>query len=140
MASAPNTDSAIRSVLSARDALLKNMNQAAAKLDGIRETIKDAAYGRALTPDEQSKIAEINAAMGSLLAAHRDLVLMTYISLGRSDEVTRLRNLVDGISNDLKTRTEKVSQVVKNLAEFAKIVNGVSAVLTNLGKLAAVVA
>jgi hypothetical protein len=87
------------------------------------------------TPADLKRLADLQAALDSVLAAMDDLNTITMKAMDDSDEIKAIRQAVVGVVKDLKKTAQRIARIGRVATQIGNVLGGVTALSDNLAAL-----
>lgn len=132
--------SEIEAVIDARKQATKAISTERTRLSRKKNRIieKAAEEHRPPTADEKAAIAECKAVIAELNNVEETLIIVTNLELSSSAEVKALAKQVAAVNEGLVKEKNKIVKIIDMVNSVAETIKKINDVVTQLGKLAAV--
>jgi len=87
------------------------------------------------TPADLKRLADLEAAVDSVLAAMDDLNTITMKAMDDSDELKAIRQAVVGVVKDLKKTAQRIAKIGAIATQIGNVLGGVTALSDNIAAL-----
>ncbi len=131
----------IQVIVAARKEATSQLDARAHELNGKINAISVAVAQahRAMTADEKAAIAECDALLDQIDKVEKKLILVTNLALSSAPSVRALAKQIADVNAGLEKKTQEIKKVVEVVTRIGDTIKQVSALVTQLGKLAAII-
>jgi methyl-accepting chemotaxis protein len=126
----------IADIIAQREAARKKIGDAQAALKAEIQSIRDDAFGRPVTAEEQADIDKHFQAIDKLTEADTQVARATVQLLNQSAEAQKLAAAIDGVNNDMKKTLDDVKGIAARVGNVNHVIQQIDGVLAEVLKLA----
>jgi hypothetical protein len=114
---------------------IKSLQTAERAIRAQIAAIEQKKRDKEATPADLVRLADLEAALDSVLAAMDDLNTITMKAMDDSDEIKAIRQVVVGVVKDLKKTAQRIAKIGAVATQIGNILGGVTSLSDNIAAL-----
>lgn len=130
MAPSPNRAKTYQEIVDDANKQLLDWQATERRINADINAIKDKAWDRQLTPEEQKQIAELRSEKAAVLDAIEELGFVTLGALEKTEELKRLVHSLSAIRRDLDGRRAKIEKFAEGATKLAGMIASLDNIVT----------